>query len=272
MLPVSFVRQVRALALAVVLTIPGCASQDPWSDRDFSEPPPVDPTLLAEISAAKAGAGVTLAQRAQAGDANAQYELGLNYYYGIEVPEDRELSRLWMGRAAQQGHRQAAQVLASLKPAKPPNEGPAAGRDPDPRETTIDQERAGAEPGSPRAKPTPSSASGRSAVGAARSAAPDRTLLTGQWVRAQPGSSYTVQLLGGPDRRAIDRFASDHSVDGDLAVYRSHRNGADWYSVVLGSFQDRASAEQAKDALPPALRRAGPWVRTFGEIQAIQRD
>ena len=45
----------------------------------------------------------SLRQRAEAGDAKAQYSLGMAYHRGKEIPEDYEKAAKWFRRAAEQG-------------------------------------------------------------------------------------------------------------------------------------------------------------------------
>lgn len=62
---------------------------------------------------------VDLKQRAEAGAKTAQYELGLAYYVGQEVPKDLELALKWFRQAALQGHPRAqfqAYILLHRKP------------------------------------------------------------------------------------------------------------------------------------------------------------
>lgn len=55
-----------------------------------------------------------LIRRAEAGEAEAQYELGVCYAEGRDVPRDLEQTALWMGRAAEQNHAQAQYELAQM--------------------------------------------------------------------------------------------------------------------------------------------------------------
>lgn len=55
-----------------------------------------------------------LLERAQAGDAEAQFELGVRYYYGDGVPEDEEEAAKWTRLAAEQGHAGAQNNLGLM--------------------------------------------------------------------------------------------------------------------------------------------------------------
>ena len=46
-----------------------------------------------------------LLERAQAGDAQAQFDLGVMYFYGEGVRQDREKAVYWYCKAAEQGYK-----------------------------------------------------------------------------------------------------------------------------------------------------------------------
>ncbi|RLA44045.1 MAG: hypothetical protein DRQ97_11945 [Gammaproteobacteria bacterium] len=53
-----------------------------------------------------------------------------------------------------------------------------------------------------------------------------------------------------------------------VLVVVSHRDGRDWHVLFLGPFSDKESARQARDALPEALGKDDPWIRTAASVQA----
>jgi TPR repeat protein len=53
-------------------------------------------------------------QRAQEGDANAQYNMGYRYYYGIGVKEDVHRAKGWFARSASKGNHLAKQALHDI--------------------------------------------------------------------------------------------------------------------------------------------------------------
>ena len=50
----------------------------------------------------------TLQKKAEAGDASAQFNLGLRYAQGRGVPYDEKEALKWYRKAAEQGHRRSA--------------------------------------------------------------------------------------------------------------------------------------------------------------------
>lgn len=87
------------------------------------------------------------------------------------------------------------------------------------------------------------------------------------WLRAQAPSSYTLQLVGARDRAAIARFIKRHKLKPPYAVYQRDLNGAPWYSLIQGVFDDRDAAVAARARLPGKLSQGGVWPRTFASIQ-----
>ncbi len=57
-------------------------------------------------------------QRAESGDAHAMRMLGVMYYYGLNVPQDREKGLHWYRKAAEQGSETARAELSKLQAAK----------------------------------------------------------------------------------------------------------------------------------------------------------
>jgi TPR repeat protein len=55
-------------------------------------------------------------RRAEEGSDDAQYQLGTRYLTGKGTDKNEKLGREWLGKAAKQGHAQAAKKLAELGP------------------------------------------------------------------------------------------------------------------------------------------------------------
>ena len=61
-----------------------------------------------------------LKKMAEAGNARAQNWLGLKYYYGTNIPNDRVIALKWLNKAAEQGHADAALFLGQMYMADQP--------------------------------------------------------------------------------------------------------------------------------------------------------
>jgi len=107
---------------------PGIFFQAPFAPGGAPAPPAVpQPVWSVPSAAAPSGPPVaskeevarnTLAfqkQRAQAGAAHAQYDLGVRYQKGDGVDKDLKLARKWLAAAAKNGHSLASKKLAELE-------------------------------------------------------------------------------------------------------------------------------------------------------------
>ena len=114
------------------------------------------------------------------------------------------------------------------------------------------------------AKPAVKSVS-TAAIGAT---AQERTILS--W---KP-SEYTIQLLGVSTEKAAQDFVAAQANKGSLLIFKSKRQGRDWFVVITGHYASSAQARQAIANLPAAQRDAGPWPRDLktihNEIKAAQ--
>ena len=90
-----------AILMAVLLAIFGCA-QVAFA-TDTTEQVEETTMTIAELQSA-----------AEAGDAEAQYQLGMDYLSGYDVEQDYALAAVWYEKAAEQGHMNAQTELGTL--------------------------------------------------------------------------------------------------------------------------------------------------------------
>jgi DamX protein len=81
-------------------------------------------------------------------------------------------------------------------------------------------------------------------------------------------NEYTIQLLGVSNQNAARDFMAAQSNKSDLLMFKSRRQGKDWFVVITGRFASSAQARQAIAKLPASQRDAGPWPRDVKTIQA----
>lgn len=282
-----------------------------------------------------------------AGEGWAQYTLGYMYHYGRGVAMDRQMSKQWIERAAQQGYAPAQEALQriSLPQSKQKEEMGSAAKPPltdvkdgaAPAATITEQKQESVRPTSqtatdiaaaaptdavpvttgaptnpaeqsepvvqPPAPPSQQTAQNGSTPPAptlstpprptvpaattespaspppsAMPSTPPQALVTNpaengvngrNWIMAQDPQQYTVQLIGSSSEAAVIRFIRKHGIEQEAAYYSTTRNGQPWFTVVYGSFPSREAAHQAAQRLPPSLRNASPWLRSFRDIQAL---
>lgn len=88
------------------------------------------------------------------------------------------------------------------------------------------------------------------------------------WLWSQNPSHWTLQLTAGKSEAAIKTFVKHHQLTGKAVYFHRLRDGEDWYILLYGNYTDKNQASQAIQKLPSALRKAKPWVRSFGAIHA----
>ncbi len=104
-----------------------------------------------------------------------------------------------------------------------------------------------------------------------------RLAATRQWLETAPASTVSIhiQLLGAQDPERLEPYLEElgRIVEPEkVFVYRTLAGGKPAWSVLYGSFPDRAAANRALAGLPEALRAQHPYLRTVGGVRAeIQR-
>lgn len=84
-----------------------------------------------------------------------------------------------------------------------------------------------------------------------------------------PESEYTLQLVGLSSEKSAREFISAQANKKDLLLFKSKRQGKDWFVVVTGRYPSSVKARQAAQLLPEEQRSASPWPR---EVKIIQGE
>ncbi|MCC7411753.1 MAG: AAA family ATPase [Gammaproteobacteria bacterium] len=125
-----------------------------------------------------------------------------------------------------------------------------------------------AEPDAPRAPTTPAAATPEPAPRAAPRESAPAGAHGPQWLAAQPGERYVLQLFGSHERAAAMKFLRDARLGDRGAWFTVTHEGKPWHVIVTGPFRNRAEAVAALAELPPRLRALKPWPRSIANIQA----
>ncbi len=72
---------------------------------------------------------------------------------------------------------------------------------------------------------------------------------------------YALQLIASHHIYTIKTFISQHRLEKRAKILTTQYQGSPWYVVVLGQYENKQRAEQAKKALPASLQHLHPWVR-----------
>lgn len=81
-------------------------------------------------------------------------------------------------------------------------------------------------------------------------------------------SEFTIQLLGVSSEKAARDFVAAQANKKDLLIFKSKRQGKDWFVVITGRYASSAQARQAIARLPDVQRDAGPWPRDIKTIHS----
>ena len=76
---------------------------------------------------------------------------------------------------------------------------------------------------------------------------------------------YTLQVVASHDKSAVSEVAG--AVDGRYWVYETVHNGRPWFVLILGDAPSPNEAMRLARTLPAALRVAGPFAKTFDQVQ-----
>ena len=153
-------------------------------------------------------------------------------------------------------------------PATPPRAASAEAVTPTPEESGAPRTPASAE----------SAASAATATAAAPTAPENATQRPGgphreAWLLEQPGSRYSLQLLGTRHEQSIFDYMKQQRLDPTrCAYYRGSFKGGEWYVLVYGVFPSRQAALDARADLPARVRKDRPWPRSLASVQAAIRE
>jgi MSHA biogenesis protein MshM len=119
--------------------------------------------------------------------------------------------------------------------------------------------------GAPLARPAPAAAP--------RSLSEARVAATEKWLDSSPPDTVSIhiQLLGAGDPDRLDNYLQELAKLVEIErvfVYRTKAGGKPAWSVLYGSFPDRAAANQALTQLPARIRAQHPYLRTVEGVRA----
>lgn len=99
-----------------------------------------------------------------------------------------------------------------------------------------------------------------------QSAAPARANLgTIAELKQKPAQRYTLQLLAGRNKAALESLAKQHKLN-PAWVYPRTINGQGWFVLVQGDYASADQAREAAKSLASDLQAAKPWPKPFGQV------
>lgn len=93
------------------------------------------------------------------------------------------------------------------------------------------------------------------------------SLSSREWVAQQNPKHYTLQLIGGSQKKSVEHFVKKHKIEKDAHIISTIRKGKPWFSVIYKSYSQHKKATAAADSLPSSLKKVKPWIRTFAHIK-----
>ncbi len=177
-------------------------------------------------------------ESANSGYSFAQYNMGRMYSEGLGVKQDNEEAKYWWRIASRQGVQKATESLALLE------------------ERPVVQAETADETTGPAIAHAPYH-SNPVAKGLA-------------WIEGQQHNHYTIQLARSKDAAWILKLAASEQLDQVIVQFKSKdKKGEEWINLIYGSFSSYQAAEKTRRTLPDSFRKESPWLRRFGEINAI---
>lgn len=82
-------------------------------------------------------------------------------------------------------------------------------------------------------------------------------------------AQFTIQILASRNADDLKRFVARHIEAKNGKIYRTLREGSEWFVLTLGNFPDLSKAQLAVKALPGELAQRKPWVRSTSSLKAI---
>lgn len=203
-----------------------------------------------------------LQKAAQAGDADAQYALGYNYYYGKGVAQNLSVAVVWINKAAAQGQPQAVKALALIQKAQQEHKFPTG-----PQQTAASADTAAA-----KTPPTPAKIiiTNKPSTTTLKSIKPvgDNVAVSSSMQLAKaPKDYFTIQLLGAYQEQDVINFIRTHNLGKQATYYRTKHSDKDWYVLVYGIYKTRQEATAAIQGLPTDIKQQKPWVNSIANVQ-----
>jgi tetratricopeptide (TPR) repeat protein len=197
---------------------------------------------------------------AENGHVRAQYNLGFAYFRGIGIQQDPQQALNWMRKAAKRNDARAVKLLKLLESevSSSPNK-PEGITDPARRETKSappsDVEQVTIE--AKRTLPAHSSNSHVTQQGF-------DSIDNNSWLFSQPADFFTVQLISSTERSGVKSYIVNRELQGRVKVFKTTRNGEDWWYLLFGSYPTHKAATSALESMN--IKAKSVWIRRFGNL------
>jgi hypothetical protein len=89
------------------------------------------------------------------------------------------------------------------------------------------------------------------------------------WIKSQASSAWTIQMLAFQDLDKVREFIDQHGLHDQAAYFSEKTSKGLLYKLVYGVYSGKQSADEARDAMSPALREHRPWLRSMASVKAV---
>ena len=90
------------------------------------------------------------------------------------------------------------------------------------------------------------------------------------WIKQQNKNHFTLQLLGTHQKSALPNYIKKFALKNDAAMFKTKRNGKDWFTLIYGHYPTKSAAQTAAKQLPKGVNK--PWIRSFASILPSLRE
>ncbi len=190
---------------------------------------------------------------AQNGHVRAQYNLGFAYFQGIGIQQDSQRALIWMRKAASKNDARALKLLKLLE-----SEATSSHNEPERMTDTVPpsvEEKVAIE--AKRMLPAPISNSRETQQGS-------ESLDNDSWLFSQPADFFTAQLISSTERSGVASYIDKQALQDKVKVFKTTRNGKDWWYLLAGSYPTREAATTAVEAMN--INAKSVWIRRFGNL------
>lgn len=85
-----------------------------------------------------------------------------------------------------------------------------------------------------------------------------------KWITQQNKNHFTMQLLGTHQKNTLPTYLKKFSLKNDAAIFKTKRDGKDWFTLIYGFYPTKSAAQAAAKQLPKGVSK--PWIRSFASI------
>jgi len=92
------------------------------------------------------------------------------------------------------------------------------------------------------------------------------------WLLAQDGSYYVVQLLSTRNQDMLASYTRQYGLSGQVAYMRTRDKGKNWYKLLYGLYPNQKTAKAGIKQLPKGIVQSSVWLRSVSSVQKDIRN